>query len=249
MPTVDRPLTYCIIGAGASGLAAAGVVGRTPRERAHLRGTALDVWELSLRQVFATGHELTIELPVETALGKRHFQARLAPQLDPDGSVVRVLVVLRECAAAFLLLLVFLLVGERFLALMRLSEISLEIAGGVILFLIALRMIFPPPEGLFGDVQGEEPFIVPLAVPAIAGPSALATVLLLVSRQPERLTEWIAALVAAILVTALILGLAPRIRGWIGERGVIAMERLMDRSITARPTEPAARSRAAASSR
>jgi MarC family membrane protein len=145
----------------------------------------------------------------------------------------RALVVVRECAIAFVLLLAFLFFGERFLALMQLSGTSLEIAGGVILFLIALRMVFPRPEGLFGDTPDGEPFIVPLAIPAIAGPSAMATVLLLVSRQPQRLGDWILALLAAILVTALILLLAQRIRGWVGERGVLAMERLMGLVLTA----------------
>ena len=150
----------------------------------------------------------------------------------PDGRR-RALVVVRECAIAFVLLLAFLFFGERFLALMQLSGTSLEIAGGVILFLIALRMVFPRPEGVFGDTPDGEPFIVPLAIPAIAGPSAMATVLLLVSRQPQRLGDWVLALLAAILVTALILVLAQRIRAWVGERGVLAMERLMGLVLTA----------------
>ena len=74
------------------------------------------------------------------------------------------------------MLLVFLFGGHAFLDLMHLSETSLSIAGGLILFLIALRMVFSHPEGVFGDTVGSEPFIVPLAIPAIAGPSALATV-------------------------------------------------------------------------
>src|SRR5579864_8172364 len=85
----------------------------------------------------------------------------------------RVRVVLRECLIAYAVLLAFLFGGHAFLTLMRVSETSLSIAGGVILFLIALRMIFSHPEGVFGDTHGAEPFIVPLAIPAIAGPSAL----------------------------------------------------------------------------
>jgi small neutral amino acid transporter SnatA (MarC family) len=93
-------------------------------------------------------------------------------------------VILREVLIAFVLLLTFMFVGEGFLRMMNLSELSLQIGGGVILFLIALRMIFPPPSADAPEAAGE-PLIVPLAIPAIAGPSALATVLLLVSQAPD----------------------------------------------------------------
>ncbi|WP_374691516.1 MarC family protein [Accumulibacter sp.] len=135
-------------------------------------------------------------------------------------------VILREVLIAFVLLLTFMFVGEAFLRLMNLSEISLQIGGGVILFLIALRMIFPPPGSDPVDPAGE-PLIVPLAVPAIAGPSALATVLLLVSQAPDRRLEWIGALCITMAVSAIILVLAERIQRVAGDRIVIALERLM----------------------
>ena len=135
-------------------------------------------------------------------------------------------VILREVLIAFALLLTFMFVGESFLRVMNLSELSLQIAGGVILFLIALRMIFPPPDGQTPELVGE-PLIVPLAVPAIAGPSALATVLLLVSQAPERRVEWIAALCVTMAVSAIVLVLAERIQRVAGERFVVALERLM----------------------
>ena len=135
-------------------------------------------------------------------------------------------VILREVIIAFLLLLTFMFVGEAFLRLMNLSELSLQIGGGVILFLIALRMIFPPPGTDAIDPAGE-PLIVPLAVPAIAGPSALATVLLLVSQAPNRRLEWIGALCITMAVSAIILVLAERIQRVAGDRIVIALERLM----------------------
>ncbi|QKS29038.1 MAG: hypothetical protein HT579_09040 [Candidatus Accumulibacter similis] len=138
----------------------------------------------------------------------------------------RPLVILREVLIAFVLLLTFMFVGEAFLRLMNLSEISLQIGGGVILFLIALRMIFPPPGSDAVDPAGE-PLIVPLAVPAIAGPSALATVLLLVSQAPDRRLEWIGALCITMAVSAIILVLAERIQRVAGDRIVIALERLM----------------------
>jgi MarC family membrane protein len=138
----------------------------------------------------------------------------------------RAKVILREILIAFALLLTFMFVGESFLRVMNLSELSLQIGGGVILFLIALRMVFPPPASSVDDLVAE-PLIVPLAVPAIAGPSALATVLLLVSQQPEKRLEWIAALCVTMLVSAVVLVSAERVQRIIGTRLVVAVERLM----------------------
>ncbi len=138
----------------------------------------------------------------------------------------RARVILREIVIAFFLLLTFMFVGEGFLKVMNLSELSLQIGGGVILFLIALRMVFPPAAVLEAEIF-EEPLIVPLAIPAIAGPSALATVLLLVSQQPERRLDWIAALCVTMLISAVVLVSAERIQRLIGSRLVVAVERLM----------------------
>ena len=166
--------------------------------------------------------------------------------IDPFGNVPLVVstlqsvprerrarVVLRECLIAYAVLLAFLLGGHTFLALMHLSETSLSIAGGVILFLIALRMVFSHPEGVFGDSMGAEPFIVPLAIPAIAGPSALATVMLMGSRDPDQLGAWAAALTGAMAVTTLVLLAADRLQRLLGERAVRAFERLMGLVLTA----------------
>ena len=135
-------------------------------------------------------------------------------------------VILREVLIAFALLLTFMFIGDAFLRVMNLSGLSLQIAGGVILFLIALRMVFPHAQESDTVMQGE-PLIVPLAVPALAGPSALATVMLLVSEAPERRLEWIAALSVTMAVCAVVLVLAERIQKVLGERFVIAVERLM----------------------
>jgi MarC family membrane protein len=149
----------------------------------------------------------------------------------------RMRVVLRECLIAYVLLLAFLFGGRSFLALMQLSEASLSIAGGVILFLIALRMVFSHPEGVFGEAGGGEPFIVPLAIPAIAGPSALATVMLLASRHPSSLATLVAALSIAMVVMLVVLLASDRVQRVIGERGVVAMERLTGLVLTALAVE------------
>lgn len=101
----------------------------------------------------------------------------------------RMRVILREVLIAFLLLLAFMFMGDGFMHLMNLSDLSLQIAGSVVMFLIALRMIFPSNQPEAAPLKGE-PLIVPLAIPALAGPSALATVMLLVSQAPTRRLEW-----------------------------------------------------------
>ena len=142
-------------------------------------------------------------------------------------------IVLRECLLAFLVLLVFLLLGQRLLGLLQLSQTSLGIAGGIVLFLIAIRIIFPTRQGIFGDLPEGEPFLVPLAIPLIAGPSAIATTLLLVARWPERRLDWFLALVISCAVTTLTLSLGSRIAELLGQRGISALERLMGLILTA----------------
>ncbi len=167
--------------------------------------------------------------------------------LDPFGSLPifisvmrnvaperRTRVALRESALAFGVLAVFMLTGQAFLSLMRLSERSLEVAGGVILLIIAIRMIFASGGEVYAsEGKDREPFIFPLAVPLLAGPSAMATVLLLASRQPERLFDWIGALTVAMAVSAMVLLGADRIRKWIGSSMVSAIEKLMGLVLTA----------------
>jgi small neutral amino acid transporter SnatA (MarC family) len=136
-------------------------------------------------------------------------------------------VILRECVIAFAVLTTFVFVGRPFLDLLGLSEQSLQIGGAVVLMLVAIRMVFPTADGVYGQPPGGEPFIVPLAIPALAGPSALATVLLFVSREPQRPWWWVAAIGVAMGGAALILTFAERLQRLLGERVTVAFERLM----------------------
>jgi MarC family membrane protein len=136
-------------------------------------------------------------------------------------------VVLRECFIAFLVLSVAVFAGRPFLEALGLSDVSLQIGGAVVLMLVALRMVFPTGQGIYGDQPHGEPFIVPLAVPALAGPSALATVLLFVSREPQRWPEWIAAIAGVMTVSALVLSFSERLFALLGERATLAFVRLM----------------------
>jgi MarC family membrane protein len=142
-------------------------------------------------------------------------------------------VVVRECLIAYGLLLVFMFGGQSFLALMHLSQTSLSIAGGVILFMIAIRMVFAKLNGTFGGEPGVEPFIVPLAIPLIAGPSALATVMLMASRDPAKVGMWAAAITVTMIVTTAVLLAGAQLHRWLGEHVMHAIERLMGLILTA----------------
>jgi len=107
------------------------------------------------------------------------------------------------------------------------------VAGGVILLIIAIRMIFATGTSAYGLEPGREPLIFPLAVPLLAGPSAMATVLLLASRQPGRLIEWVGALCVAMLISGAVLLLAGRIRRLLGDSVISATEKLMGLVLTA----------------
>jgi multiple antibiotic resistance protein len=136
-------------------------------------------------------------------------------------------VIVRELCIALGILVGFLFLGRYLLGLLHVSPAALTTGGGIVLLLIALRMIFPTHErSLREEVEGE-PFVVPLAVPYTAGPSALATELLLVTREPERWPVWLGAVVLAWLASAVILYFAGNLRKVLGERGLTAMERLM----------------------
>ncbi|MBI3230225.1 MAG: MarC family protein [Burkholderiales bacterium] len=158
------------------------------------------------------------------------FVSSLAP-LEPSR---RWRVVVRECAIAYGLLLVFMFFGQHFLSALQLSEVSLRIGGAVILFLIAMRMVFPQHGGNSADAEpASEPFIVPLAIPALAGPSALATVLLFSSTQFSVALLHIAALTAVALVWLAVFLSADRLQRALGPKVMTAFERLMGLILTA----------------
>lgn len=135
-------------------------------------------------------------------------------------------ILLRESTIALGFLVVFLFAGPYILGLLQISRPALGIAGGLVLFLISLRMIFPVPGGMFGPTPEGEPFIVPIAIPLIAGPSAIATVMLFATRNRAR-WEWVIAILGAWAVSTLILLASTFLRRVLRRRGLIAIERLM----------------------
>ena len=136
-------------------------------------------------------------------------------------------VLVRELLIALVVLFGFLLGGKYLLALLQLKRESVSIAGGIVLFLIGIRMIFPPKDGIFGGDAAEEPFIVPMAIPAVAGPSTMAAVMLLANGSPGRTVDWSIALFLAWLATAVILLSSTYLYRWLGHSVLVALERLM----------------------
>jgi multiple antibiotic resistance protein len=141
-------------------------------------------------------------------------------------------IILRESLIAFAILSIFLFFGQSILEGMHISQPALQIAGGIILFIISIRMIFPE-EGQDTTSQFiSEPLIVPLAIPLIAGPSTMTMVMLLANQAPYDMSRWFGALTIAWLITTIILIFSDGLRKILGERGLVAVERLMGMILT-----------------
>lgn len=137
-------------------------------------------------------------------------------------------IIIREHFFGFLIILLFMLSGQKFLSALGLTTTSLQITGGIVLFLIAIKMIFPPPEAPQEENKIiDEPMLVPLAIPAVAGPTAIATAMILVSQQPNQTMSWIGAAGLALTMSAIILVIADKLQAKLGRRFLVAMEKLM----------------------
>jgi multiple antibiotic resistance protein len=139
----------------------------------------------------------------------------------------RKVIIIRELIIAFLILIFFMFVGRFLLQLLQIEQSSLGIAGGIILFIIAIRMIFPGTKPMFSHDEESEPLVVPLAIPMIAGPSAIAAVILLMAQEPSRWKEWTLAVFVASLISGIILVSSEALGRKLGNRALNAIERLM----------------------
>ena len=159
--------------------------------------------------------------------------------MDPIGNIpifhailkdvplkARIKIIFRELIIALGILLAFLLMGTQILSFLGLTQPALNVAGGIILFLIAIRMVFAM-KTLGVDEDETDPFIVPLAIPMVAGPSAITILMVQATSQPTRKFEWFLALLLAWIMTTAILVASPFILNILGQRGVRALERLM----------------------
>jgi MarC family membrane protein len=135
-------------------------------------------------------------------------------------------VLVRELLVALGVLLAFLFGGNSALNLLGIRSESISVAGGIVLFIISIRMLFPAAAAHEEGIGGE-PFIVPLAIPLMAGPSTFATLILL-SGQPGAGPLWLsAALLLAWAASSAILLASPWFHRILGPRGLLAVERLM----------------------
>lgn len=140
----------------------------------------------------------------------------------------RKIVLIREMIIALIIMILFLFAGEKILSILNLRTETVSISGGIILFLIAINMIFPAKENNNNGISvGEEPFLVPLAIPLVAGPSLLATLMLLSHQYPNRMIYLSISLIIAWIITLIILLLSGIFLRIFGSKGVNALERLM----------------------
>ena len=136
-------------------------------------------------------------------------------------------IIIRELLIALFILLLFMFLGQYILQLLQISESSLGVAGGVVLFLISLKMIFSGSEDIFTNTPDGEPLVVPLAVPLIAGPSAIAAVILIMANDPNRWMDWSIALLVAWSLVGIILIFSEKFSQHISHKAFAAIERLM----------------------
>ena len=136
-------------------------------------------------------------------------------------------IIIREMLIALVIILIFSMFGKSFLEIIDVNEDAVHIAGGFVLFMISLKMIFPQKGGLSEALfEKGEPFIFPLAIPLVAGPSVLAAVMIY-SGQLE--SNWIlyVAITIAWFISMIILLASTILKKWLGLRGIAALERLM----------------------
>ena len=144
----------------------------------------------------------------------------------------RRIVIVREMIIALGILLIFLFFGRYILSGLHLSQTALTISGGILLFMIAIKMIFPTEKKITREKQVEEPMVVPLAVPLIAGPSAMAMVILFSTQYPSLLWHWFLALLVAWTTSGIILLSSDLLARWLGIRSLKAIERLTGMILT-----------------
>jgi len=142
------------------------------------------------------------------------------------------IIVFRELLIALGILCFFLVAGKHLLGILRISESSLGIAGGVVLFMVAIRMIFLGAKDIFETEISGEPFVVPLATPFIAGPSAVATVMLISASDTARILDWLIAVLIAWSASGVILLFSGWLKKILGDRCLLAIERLMGMLLT-----------------
>jgi multiple antibiotic resistance protein len=135
-------------------------------------------------------------------------------------------IILRETSLAFVTLALFALVGDQVLGYFDIEQPTISVAGGVILFLISLKMIFRTSSEIFEERYRDDPFLVPIAIPLLAGPSAITVVMILQVNDAAGLGTLLFTLCIVMAVTAGVLLLGRNISVYLGARGLRALEKL-----------------------
>ncbi|MBN2689209.1 MAG: NAAT family transporter [Gammaproteobacteria bacterium] len=138
----------------------------------------------------------------------------------------RAWVIIREALFAFAILATFVFAGHAIMKGLQIIPSALSISGGIILFIIALRLIFPAANVKEEKPEGE-PFLVPLAIPLFAGPATMATIILMTNQAPDETWLVVSALSIAWFASVAILLAGSILSKYLGKRGIIAIERLM----------------------
>ena len=149
------------------------------------------------------------------------------PILEKLPAKRRRLILARELFLALIVIVIFVFCGQYVMSFLGLKQVSVSIAGGIILFLIGLRMVFPSRETQTERDEEGEPLLVPLAIPLIAGPSLLAVLLLFATAEPDRLMDLLLAALLAWAATFLVLFSSTFLIRFLTKRGLVAIERLM----------------------
>lgn len=134
-------------------------------------------------------------------------------------------VLIRELAIALFIMVGFLFAGKWFLQAFGIHEYSLSIAGGIILFMISIPLVFSTEDEPKNDPKEDEPFIVPLAIPLVAGPAALSMVMITSAQQSNKWMTLAAVLLASLINSIILMSSFP-LSKLLGKRGLIAIERL-----------------------
>lgn len=138
----------------------------------------------------------------------------------------QVILILRELLIALFAIFVFYFIGDYLLSILNISHGAVMMSGGIILFIIALKLIFPSMNHDKEPLLNKEPFIVPLAIPLVAGPAVLAAVMLYSKQEINELIVVSAILIAWAVTTAILLA-SSFLKKILGERGILACEKLM----------------------
>jgi len=144
-------------------------------------------------------------------------------------------VILREMGFALAAMVIFYLIGETIFNFLNISEVTLRISSGVILFIVALQILFSNFSSIRANLPKGHPFVIPLAIPLIAGPTLLATIMLYAHLSTDmspifwglELPTILLAIIVSWLAALVVLMFSTELQRLLGDNGLVACEKLM----------------------